>query len=65
MTAAGETAIATFSPALTLTPGDIYTVEFQNTGNATFYLSENEEAYVFSNAIDWGIGYLWPTARRP
>lgn len=54
MTAAGETAIATFNPALTLTPGDIYTVEFQNTGNATFYLSENEEAYVFSNAIASG-----------
>lgn len=50
MTATGDTASAAFSPAVELTPGDIYTIEFRNSGNATFYFSENEEAYVFSNA---------------
>lgn len=49
--ATGESAIAKFDEALPLTRGDIYTVDIQNTGNAKFYLAENNESYVFSEAM--------------
>jgi hypothetical protein len=53
-TASGDTATAKFDQAIALTPGEMYTVDFQNVGNATFYLADNDESYVFSQAVASG-----------